>query len=144
MGCHFLFQGIFLTQRSNPGLLRCRQILYHLSHEGIPFTAFSSVTQSCPTLCNPMDCSTPDLPVHHQLPELSQTHVHRVSDAIQFTALVWIKDIYYDKKKIPGLNSRWIFPIDWTRGFFADQRGESLSFGQSIHPPAHPASTAST
>ena len=43
----------------------------------------SSVTQSCPTLCNPMDCSTPGLPVHHQLPELAQTHVHRVSDAIQ-------------------------------------------------------------
>ena len=44
---------------------------------------FSSVGQSCPTLCNPMDCSTPGLPVHHQLPELVQTHVHRVSDAIQ-------------------------------------------------------------
>ena len=44
---------------------------------------FSSVTQSCPTLCDPMDCSTPGLPVHHQLPEPTQTHVHRVSDAIQ-------------------------------------------------------------
>ena len=44
---------------------------------------FSSVTQSCPTLCNPMNCSTPGLPVHHQLPEFTQTHVHRVSDAIQ-------------------------------------------------------------
>ena len=44
---------------------------------------FSSVTQSCPTLCDPMDCSTPGLPVHHQLPEFNQTHVHQVSDAIQ-------------------------------------------------------------
>ena len=44
---------------------------------------FNSVTQSCPTLCNTMDCSTPGLPVHHQLPELAQTHVHRVGDAIQ-------------------------------------------------------------
>ena len=44
---------------------------------------FSSVTQSCLTLCNPMDCSTPGLPVHHQLPELAQTHVHQVSYAIQ-------------------------------------------------------------
>jgi len=44
---------------------------------------FSSVTQSCLTLCNPMDCSTPGLPVHHQLPEPAQTNVHRVSDAIQ-------------------------------------------------------------
>ena len=42
-----------------------------------------SVSQSCPTLCNPMDCSTPDFPGHHQLPELTQTHVHWVGDAIQ-------------------------------------------------------------
>ena len=44
---------------------------------------FSSVAQSCPTLCNPMNCSTPGLPVHHQLLEFTQTHVHQVSDAIQ-------------------------------------------------------------
>ena len=44
---------------------------------------FSSVAQSCPTLCSPMNCSTPGLPVHHQLPEFTQTHVHRVCDAIQ-------------------------------------------------------------
>ena len=44
---------------------------------------FSSVTQSCLTLCNPMEGSMPGFPVHHQLPELAQTHVHRVSDAIQ-------------------------------------------------------------
>ena len=44
---------------------------------------FSSVAQSCPTPCNPMNCSTPGLPVHHQLLESTQTHVHRVSDAIQ-------------------------------------------------------------
>ena len=44
---------------------------------------FSSVAQSCPTLCKPMTCSTPGLPVHHQLPEFTQTCVHRVSDAIQ-------------------------------------------------------------
>ena len=44
---------------------------------------FSSVPQSCPTLCNPMNRSTPGLPVHHKLPEFTQTHVHRVSDAIQ-------------------------------------------------------------
>ena len=42
----------------------------------------NSVTQSCPALCNPMDCSSPGFPVHHQLPELTQTHVHRVGDAI--------------------------------------------------------------
>ena len=44
---------------------------------------FNSVTQSCPTLCDPMNRSTPGLPVHHQLPESTQTHVHRVGDAIQ-------------------------------------------------------------
>ena len=43
----------------------------------------SSVAQSCPTLCDPMNCSTPGLPVHHQLLEFTQTHVHQVSDAIQ-------------------------------------------------------------
>ena len=44
---------------------------------------FSSVAQSCPTLCDPMNCSTPGLPVHDQLPEFTQTHVHWVGDAIQ-------------------------------------------------------------
>ena len=48
---------------------------------------FSSVTQSCPTLCNPMNCSTPCLPVHHQLLEFTQTHVHRVIDAIRHLIL---------------------------------------------------------
>ena len=51
--------------------------LFHLSVQ------FSSVAQSCPTLCQPMNHSMPGLPVHHQLPEFTQTHVHRVSDAIQ-------------------------------------------------------------
>ena len=44
---------------------------------------FSSVGQSCPTLCDPMNCNTPGLPVHHQLLEFTQTHVRRVGDAIQ-------------------------------------------------------------
>ena len=44
---------------------------------------FSSAAQSCLTLCDPINCSTPRLPVHHQLPEFTQTHVHQVSDAIQ-------------------------------------------------------------
>ena len=46
---------------------------------------FSSVAQSCPALCHPMDRSTPGFPVHHQLPELAQTHVHQVGDAIQLS-----------------------------------------------------------
>ena len=44
---------------------------------------FSSVTQSCPTVCDPVNCSTPGLPVHHQLLEFTQTHVHQVCDVIQ-------------------------------------------------------------
>ena len=47
-----------------------------------PTDQIRSVAQSCPTLCDPMNRSTPGLPVHHQLPEYTQTHVHRVSDAI--------------------------------------------------------------
>ena len=48
-----------------------------------------SVAQSCPTLCEPMNGSTPGLPVHHQLPEFTETHVHRVSDAIQPSHTLW-------------------------------------------------------
>ena len=44
---------------------------------------FNSVAQSCPTLCDPMNCSTPGLPVHYQIPEFAQTYIHQVSDAIQ-------------------------------------------------------------
>ena len=48
-----------------------------------PSVQFNSVAQSCPTLCDPTNRSTPGLPVHHQLPEFTETHIHRVSDAIQ-------------------------------------------------------------
>ena len=51
--------------------------------ETISSVQFSSVAQSCPTLCDPMNRSTPGLPVHHHLPEFTQTHDHRVGDAIQ-------------------------------------------------------------
>ena len=61
------------------------QIFPHsrLVNQGHCSVQFSSAAQSCPTLCNPMDCSTPGLPVHHQLLEFTQTHVRWVSDAIQ-------------------------------------------------------------
>ena len=58
-------------------------LLLALTQLRLSSVQFSSVAQSCPTLCDPMNCSTPGLPVHHQLPEFTQTHVHRVSDAIQ-------------------------------------------------------------
>ena len=92
VGFHALLQGIFPTQ----GLNLCLLCLLHwqagslpLAPPGEPSTMslssvqFSSVAQSCPTLGDPMNPSTPGLPVHHQLPEFTQTHVHRVSDAIQ-------------------------------------------------------------
>ena len=62
------------------GTLKWMKMHFYLIYVSVQF---SSVTQSCPTLCNPMNCSMPGLPVHHQLPEFTQTHIHRVSDAIQ-------------------------------------------------------------
>ena len=62
----------------------CEMYFSMLFMDSINVTYFSSVQSlSCVRLCNPMNCSTPGLPVHHQLPEFNQTHVHRVSDAIQ-------------------------------------------------------------
>ena len=74
VGCHFLLQGLFLTQGSKLCLLHCQA-------DSLP--QIRSVAQSCPTLCYPMNRSTPGLPVHHQLLEFTQTHIQRVSDAIQ-------------------------------------------------------------
>ena len=55
----------------------------HYGYSDFSSVQFSSVAQSCPTLCDPMNCSMPGPPVHHQLLEFTQIHVHRVSDAIQ-------------------------------------------------------------
>ena len=60
-----------------------RDILKYEVKQTFGSVQFSSVTQQCPTFCDPMNYSTPGLPVHHQLPKFTQTHVHRVSDAIQ-------------------------------------------------------------
>ena len=80
-----------------------------------PTVQFSSVVHSCPTLCDPMDCSTPGLPVHHQLLELTQTHVHWVGDAIQpshplsspFLALIF--------PSIRVLTTELALPIRWPK-----------------------------
>ena len=64
-------------------LIRKKRWIWSCSSVQFSSVHFSSVAQSCPTLCNPMNCSMPGLPVHHQLPEFTQTHVHRVSDVIQ-------------------------------------------------------------
>ena len=86
VGCHFLFQRIFLTQGSTQvSRIVGRRFTIWATREVLLLSSvqFSSVAQLCPTFCDPMDCSTPGLPVHQQLPEFTQTHVHWVSDAIQ-------------------------------------------------------------
>ena len=76
---HFLYS-LFMGHQNSYGVW-CP---YHLRlHVLLSSVQFSSVAQSCPTLCDPTNRSTPGLPVHHQLPEFTQTHVHRVRDAIQ-------------------------------------------------------------
>ena len=74
-GCHALLQGIFLTQGWNLCLLHQQAGSLPLVPPGKPkrLAQFSSITQSCPALCNPMDYSMPGFPVHHQLPESSPT-----------------------------------------------------------------------
>ena len=63
--------------------LECPQFTVLLGVHGFCLVQFSSVTQSCPAICDPINRSRPGLPVHHHLPEFAQTHVHRVRDAIQ-------------------------------------------------------------
>ena len=83
---------------------------------------FTSVTQSCPTLCDPMNHSTPGLPVHHQLPEFAQIHVHWVGDAIQPSVLchplLLLPSIFPNIKVFTNesaLHIRW--PIYWSFSF---------------------------
>ena len=61
----------------------------------------SSVTQSCPTLCDPMDCRMPGLPVHHQLSEITQTHIHQVGDAIHPSHL--LSSLLFLPSKLPSI-----------------------------------------
>ena len=90
--CPSIQRTIYSMKDAEKCLDHCRELADFVSvlssvhmhtHSIIGSIQFSSVAQSCPTLCGPMDCSMPGLPVHHQLPEFTQTHVHRVSDAIQ-------------------------------------------------------------
>ena len=94
---------------------------------------FSSVAQSCLTLCDPMNCSTPGFPVHHQLPELLQTHVHQVGDAIQPShplsspsppafslsqhqdLFQWVSSLHHVAKvlELQHQSFQWIFRIDF-------------------------------
>ena len=77
---------------------------------------FSSVAQSCPTLCDPMDCSTPGFSVHHQLPELTQTHVHLVSEPshhlILCCSLLLVPSIF---PSIRVFSNEWVLCIRWPK-----------------------------
>ena len=83
---------------------------------------FSSVAQSCPTLCNAIDCSTPSFPVYHELQELTQTHVHQVSDYFQPShpllspspsAFIFSNIRVFSNKSVPPI--RW--PKYWSFSF---------------------------
>ena len=81
----FLMNGSLPSMDPSPGWWGRRKVPAATSHSSDRngSVQFSSVAQSCPTLCNPMNRSTLGLPVHHQIPEFTQTHVHWVGDAIQ-------------------------------------------------------------
>ena len=72
-----------ILQHSTFLTVQLTSIQDHWKNHSLDSVQFSSVAQSCPTLCNPMNCRTPGFPVHHQLPEFTQIHIHLVSDAIQ-------------------------------------------------------------
>ena len=84
-------------------------------HSQASFSHFSSVAQSCPTLCNPMDCSTPGFPVHHQLPELAQSHVHWVGDAIQPNPLLCPSPPAFNLSQNQGLSYESVLHIRWLK-----------------------------
>ena len=77
---------------------------------------FSSVTLLCPTFCDPMDCSMPGFPVHHQLLELAQIHVHQVSDAIQPShPLLSPSPPAFNLSQLQGLSNESVLSIRWPK-----------------------------
>ena len=114
---------------------------------------FNSVAQSCPTLWDPMDCSMPGLPVHHQLPEATQTHVHHISDAIQLSHslssspptfnLSWHQDLFHwvssshhvakvlATASVFPMNSQDWFPLEFTGWISLQSKGLSRVFANT-------------
>ena len=109
----------------------------HLRDDSITRHQIRSAVQSCPTLCDPMNRSTPGLPVHHQLPEFTQTHVHWVSDAIQLSHPLlspsprtfnlsqlykWVSSLHQVAKvlefQVQHQSFRWIFRVDFLIDWF--------------------------
>ena len=111
--CHFYLYESFVSTKD-------RIILFFLGWLGEVYSVqFSSVTQLCTSLCDSMDCSTPGLPVYHQLPEFTQTHIHWVGDAIQPShPLLLPPSIFPSIRIFPNesvLRIRW--PKDWSFSF---------------------------
>ena len=129
------------------------------SEKATKMVQFSSVAQSCPTLCDPMDCSTPGLPVRHQLPESTQTHVHWVGDAIQPSRPLlssspalnlsqhqglfkWISSSHQVAKvlefQLQHQSFQWIFKTDFLQdGYGTPNSGWITCIQISIHPSIH-------
>ena len=156
VGCHFLPQES--SQPRNQTHISCissiaRWVLYHCTTwEAHHFHSvqFSSVSQSCPTVRNPMDRSTPGLPIHCQLPEFIQTHLHWVSDAIQLCHPLWspsppafnlsqhqMSQLFASAGQIIGVsastsvlpvNTQDWFPLGWTCWIFLQSKGLSRVF----------------
>ena len=81
-----------------------------------PYSQFSSVAQSCPTLCNPMDCSMPGFPVHHQLLELAQILVHWIDDAVNHLILccpLLLLPLIFPSIRV--FSSESVLPIRWPK-----------------------------
>ena len=124
----------------------------------IPFYEFSSVAQSCPTLGNPMDYSTPGFPVHHQLSELPQTHAHQVGNAVQPSHMLsspfpafslsqvlskesvlhisWAKYWSFSFSICPSVNIQDWFPLGWT-GWISLQSNRLSRFFSNIIVQKH-------
>ena len=115
LSCHFLLQGIFPSQGSDPHLLHWQADSLQLSQLESPSVQFSSVAQSCSTLCDPMNCSTPGLPVHHRL--LESTQVGRSnSGASQMALVVKTSPSQFRRHKRCKFNP-WIGKIPWRRAW---------------------------
>ena len=102
---------------------------------GWTYFQFHSVAQLCLMLCNPMDCITTGFPVHHQLPELSQTHVHRVVDSIQPThPLSPPSPLSFNLSKHQGLFQRvsYFFPISLSHHWMSSGQGTLIVLFQTI------------
>ena len=137
--CFFMHRAAYKPHSSNLGgvtetnqVVTCPFVLHseHIMkwHFSASFAVqFSSVTQSCPTLWDPMDCSTPGFPVYHQLPELVQIHVHQVSDAIQPSHPPAPSPPAFNLSSIRVFTNESVLHIKWPKYW-------SFSFSISISP----------